>query len=98
MFSKKSFIFVKSLFLLLSLQLSLLTTVYSNKTNEINERDLEQIAFNFMSMIEFKLKKGGKVNQIEIRLMDMLMNEIQKRIDMEKEREANTVYWHLRQG
>ncbi len=96
--------FLKRFFLKRCLLLSLvvltccLTIANAIKTNEISEADLERMAFNFMSMIEFKLKKGGKVNELEIRLMTLLMNEIEKRIEMEREREANTVYWHLRQG
>ena len=94
----KSFFFKRCLLLSLLVLACCLTITNAIKTNEISEADLERMAFNFMSMIEFKLKKGGKVNELDMRLMTLLMNEIEKRIEMEREREANTVYWHLRQG
>ena len=94
----KCFFFKRFLLLSLLVLTCCLTIANAIKANEITEADLERMALNFMSMIEFKLKKGGKVNELEIRLMTLLMNEIEKRIEMEREREANTVYWHLRQG
>jgi len=97
MISKREFLF-KSLLVLLAFELTFLTIVNAKKSNEVGETDLERMAFSFMSMIESKLRKGGNMNQIEIILMDLLMKEIQRRIHEEKEREANTVYWHLRQG
>ena len=90
--------FVKSLIILLVFECTLQTVTNCKSSKEVSEADLERIALNFMSMIEFKLKKGGKVNELEIRLMTLLMNEIEKRIEMEREKEDNTVYWHLRQG
>ena len=62
----------------------------------VSEVDLERIALHFMSMIELKLKYGRDVSQYEVRLMALLLNEIHKRIEVE--REKNTVYWLLRQG
>jgi hypothetical protein len=95
----KRLFFVKSLFILLVFECTLLTiTNGKSSSKEVSETDLERMALNFMSMIEFKLKKYGKVNEMEIRLLSMLMKEIEKRIEMEREREENTVYWHLRQG
>jgi hypothetical protein len=88
---------VKKVILLLALELTMLATFTSaNEANDVDKLSLERIAFNIMSMIEFKLNRGGKVSVKEINLIKFIMNEIQRRI--EKEREANTVYWYLRQG
>ena len=90
--------FVKSLIILLVFECTLLTVTHCKSSKEVSETDLERMALNFMSMIEFKLKKHGKVNELEIRLITLLMKEIEKRIEIEREKEDNTVYWHLRQG
>lgn len=88
---------LKNVILLLAFEMTMLVYFASaNQTNDVDKLGLERIAFNIMSMIEFKLNRGDKVSEKEINLIKLIMNEIQRRID--KEREANTVYWYLRQG
>ena len=82
--------------LLIAVTLKVNASSNGEAVKAVSEFDLERIALHFMSMIELKLKHGRDVSQYEVRLMALLLNEIHKRI--EAEREKNTVYWLLRQG
>jgi len=96
----KRFISIQSLLIcLIIFKLTILINAKSNtSSNEVSEDDLEKIALKLINTIESKLKESNNVSMTEVILMDMLMKEIQKRIDMERKKEANTVYWYLRQG
>ena len=45
------------------------------------------MAFNLMTRLEFKLKRGDELSQTEINHMIVIIIEIQKRMDMTWERE-----------
>ncbi len=88
--------FDKNLLLILAFEIAILTSVNIIRASDVSEANLRRIALNFISMIEFKLHRGVQVKEMEMNFMTLLMKEIQKRL--ERQREANTVYWYLRQG
>lgn len=89
--------FDKNLLLILAFEIAILTSVNTiREESDVSETNMERMALNFINMIEFKLQRSVQVKETELVFMTLLMKEIQRR--RERQREANTVYWYLRQG
>ena len=80
--------------------LFLVSVVASSDTNIFNDAslniDVETILSNYVISYFYTHEK---LNEIETRILLMIVQFItRRREEIEKKKEASTVYWHLRQG
>jgi hypothetical protein len=82
------------------LLLFLVSSLASSDTNIFNDAnlkiDVETLLINYVISYFYTHEK---LNEFETRILHMILQSIaRRREETEMKREANTVYWHLRQG